>query len=149
MLQLHKDSKPSPQHKAPFTVPDGYFDEFRSRMASSLPPYPEEPKPQPLSRWQRWKPYVYLAAMFAGIWCMMQMFHMISSSEKANFDNPPEAVVLAVSDNDTYEYIIDGSSSESDFEVEQDVSEMYPDFESFEKDFGVTIRPEYDKISID
>jgi hypothetical protein len=56
------------------TVPDGWFDDFASRMADSLPERPalENASPAPVSRtiWERIRPYVYMAAMFAGVWCM-------------------------------------------------------------------------------
>ncbi|MDE7469909.1 MAG: hypothetical protein K2M57_00500 [Paramuribaculum sp.] len=56
------------------TVPDGYFDNFNLRMAEMLPEQSWE-APQVMDRtfWQRVRPFVYLAAMFAGIWLMMNM----------------------------------------------------------------------------
>ena len=69
--------------KLPYRVPEGYFESFTSRMLEQLPEYPAKPAPRQLSRWQRIKPYVYLAAMFAGIWCMMQVFHRVSSSQQS------------------------------------------------------------------
>lgn len=62
------------------TVPEGYFDSFVAKMSESLPDMPEqvnEPEPQ-RTFWQRVRPYTYMAAMFAGIWCMMKMFGMLS-----------------------------------------------------------------------
>ena len=60
-------------------VPEGYFADFASRMAKELPTQDFEneqsPKVLPRSRWQQMRPYIYLAAMFMGIWCMMKMFH--------------------------------------------------------------------------
>lgn len=57
------------------TVPDGYFDNFNLRMAEMLPEQSWEQTPQVMDRtfWQRVRPFVYLAAMFAGIWLMMNM----------------------------------------------------------------------------
>ncbi|MDE6825807.1 MAG: hypothetical protein K2J18_03485 [Paramuribaculum sp.] len=56
------------------TVPDGYFDNFNLRMAEMLHEQSWE-APQVMDRtfWQRVRPFVYLAAMFAGIWLMMNM----------------------------------------------------------------------------
>ena len=56
------------------TVPDGYFDNFNLRMAEMLPEQSWEAS-QVMDRtfWQRVRPFVYLAAMFAGIWLMMNM----------------------------------------------------------------------------
>ena len=54
-----------------FKVPENYFSDFAEKMAKSLPDQEIQPIPQP-TRWQRVRPFVYMAAMFAGIWCMMQ-----------------------------------------------------------------------------
>ncbi|MDE5959967.1 MAG: hypothetical protein K2G59_07400, partial [Muribaculaceae bacterium] len=60
------------------TVPDGYFSEFAARMDSMLPDdRVTEKQPAVRTRWQMVRPYAYLAAMFAGIWCMLQMFHLM------------------------------------------------------------------------
>lgn len=56
-----------------FDVPEHYFADFSKNLMDSLPEVKitEEVKP---SRWVRLRPYVYMAAMFAGIWCMMKVF---------------------------------------------------------------------------
>ncbi|MDE6278199.1 MAG: hypothetical protein K2M06_08850 [Muribaculaceae bacterium] len=67
------------------TVPEGYFADFNRRMAASLPERPELEHPAApavdfprRSLWQRVRPYVYMAAMFAGIWLMLQLFNIVS-----------------------------------------------------------------------
>ena len=127
------------------SVPEGYFDNFVVQMMEKLPAYPERPKAQPLSRWQRIKPYVYMAAMFAGIWCMMKMFHIASqNAQSANLDNPPQSVVLALDDSDTFNYFYDASGDDiNEFEVEEALAGEYPDMSEFEKDFGYELHPEY------
>lgn len=58
---------------AGFKVPEGYFDDFAERLAEQLP----EPTITPIvpaTRWQRIRPFVYMAAMFVGIWLMMKIF---------------------------------------------------------------------------
>lgn len=56
-----------------FTVPDNYFANFTSQLMDSLPEVEitEEEKP---TLWVRLRPFVYMAAMFAGIWLMMNIF---------------------------------------------------------------------------
>lgn len=79
-------------------VPENYFPQIFSRISASLPEQPER-RPMPLSRWQRLKPYVYLAAMFAGIWCTLKMVTMMSeqsSSSRVSLDNPPALVAQAM-----------------------------------------------------
>lgn len=82
-----------------FRVPDGYFDHVFSEIDAKLPPHPGLQAPPALSRWQRLKPYVYLAAMFGGIWCTMKMVSMVSdtASEQVSLDNPPELIAQAMS----------------------------------------------------
>lgn len=94
------------------TVPEGYFDDFAARMAASLPVQPWEKAapaaPPRRSTWQILRPYVYLAAMFVGVWLMMQMFRNLSpESNGLNIDNNP--VVTAALSNDAFvnEYFID------------------------------------------
>lgn len=72
------------------TVPEGYFEDFAARMAASLPPREwEEPAPRvvPRSLWQKVRPYVYMAAMFLGVWCMMNMFDLMRSSAGLSVEN--------------------------------------------------------------
>lgn len=66
---------------AGFEVPEHYFADFSKNLMDSLPEVKitEEVKP---SRWMRIRPYVYMAAMFAGIWCMMKVFNGFSDNSK-------------------------------------------------------------------
>lgn len=130
-------------------VPDGYFEDFVARMMTELPDYPEKPKPQELTFWQKVKPYVYMAAMFAGIWCMMKMFSIASQNAgSADLDNPPQSVVLAVDDSETFDYFYETTEEDdmSEFEVENAVTSEYTDMADFEKDFGYKLLPEYASI---
>lgn len=67
-------------------VPEGYFADFAARMNAELPDRPELERPdtvkeEPRTVWQRVRPYVYMAAMFAGIWLMLQMFSMMGGQK--------------------------------------------------------------------
>lgn len=119
-----------------FTVPEGYFDSVREKILAELPEYNHEHAPK-LSAWQRVKPYLYMAAMFAGIWCMMKMFHMMSSTD-LSLDNPPESVALAMADADPTDYFYIPSDDTAAFELESDLSEEYSSIEEFARDFNAT-----------
>lgn len=80
-MKSEKDILSEIGHKSGMTVPDGYFDNFISEMAQRLPERDITPKIMPRTRWQKIRPYVYLAAMFLGIWCMMKMFSLMSPSD--------------------------------------------------------------------
>ncbi len=105
-----KDILEKVNHNDGFTVPEGYFDEFAARMADSLPqqPWEQQPKVMPRSFWQKVRPYVYLAAMFMGVWCMMKMFDLMrTDSTGLSIDNNP--VITAALSNDHFinDYFID------------------------------------------
>lgn len=59
--------------KSGFKVPENYFENLSARITEQLPER-ELPKPEIVTPWQRVRPYLYMAAMFVGIWLMMQVF---------------------------------------------------------------------------
>lgn len=77
------------------TVPNGYFDDFASRMMQNLPEHeaPSAEKVLPRSWWQRCRPYAYMAAMFCGIWLMMWIFNDIAG--KSTYDDMTKNPVIA------------------------------------------------------
>jgi len=129
-----------------FRVPDGYFEGLNARIIAGLPPYKEAPKTMDLSLWQRMKPYVYLAAMFAGIWLMMSVFHKVSDSGTLSLDNPPAVIVASMANipEDFAPYI----SWENDYELASEVSAGYDSIEDFQNDFGYDLEPEYEKMDV-
>lgn len=53
--------------KEPFGVPDGYFRQFTSQLMEQLPPKEVIPElTREPTRWQRIRPWAYMAAMFVG-----------------------------------------------------------------------------------
>ncbi len=58
-----------------FTVPEGYFDNLTARVMEQLPDVEITEVDVKPTLWMRVRPYVYLAAMFAGVWCMMTIFN--------------------------------------------------------------------------
>lgn len=94
-------------NNAGMTVPPGFFDEFKARMSSSLPEQPWEARSEsqgilPRTKWQKIRPYVYMAAMFMGIWCMMKMFDLMHPADHTNISANP--VLMSAIDNDTFYY---------------------------------------------
>lgn len=51
----------------PFKVPENYFAQFNEEIMNRLP-VKEVVKPQPVPMWNRVKPWVYMAAMFVGLY---------------------------------------------------------------------------------
>ena len=59
--------------ECPFKVPEGYFEHFHEQLMESLPE--STPAPAPAAKvtlMERIKPWLYMAAMFAGIVFMVQ-----------------------------------------------------------------------------
>ena len=58
----------------PFKVPDGYFESFQQTLLANLPN--KEPMVIPkISLWGKMKPWVYMAALFAGAALMVHIFN--------------------------------------------------------------------------
>ena len=97
------------------TVPDGYFADFAARMAASLEPTDFEKSadsvaasaPRPKNIWQRVRPYAYMAAMFAGVWCMLKMFTMISDPSQISLESNPTIADALTNEIFVNEYILD------------------------------------------
>lgn len=96
-------------------VPDGYFADFARRMAEELPQRPELAQMAsgvpPRSLWERVRPYVYMAAMFAGVWCMLKMFTGISTGNSLTpMENNPIMAEAFSNDDFMNEYVLDDVS---------------------------------------
>lgn len=105
------------------TVPDGYFDDFALRMAASLPEQEWEREPVVVSRsvWQKIRPYVYMAAMFLGVWCMMKMADLMRDDHGLSIEGNP--VLTAAVSND--EFIDDYFLNETDLNDSQLMDDLY------------------------
>lgn len=133
--------------KGGWTVPEGYFESVYKEIDAKLPPYPETPRHVEMTAWQRIKPYVYLAAMFAGIWLMMKVFYNASGNVTLSLDNPPEHIAMALSESDLADsYILPASLS--DMETEREVMGQYDSIEEFQQDFGYELESEYKEMSL-
>lgn len=84
------------------TTPDNYFADFAEKMMQSLPEK-QEPVIKPLTTWQRVRPYAYLAAMFAGIWCMVEMVDLITSSAGTPIESNEQIVAEAITDDSFFD----------------------------------------------
>ncbi len=101
-------------HKDGLTVPEGYFDDFATKMVNALPHRDEAESPDTIilptpNLWTRIRPYVYMAAMFAGIWCMLKMFSLMASpgDEASHIDRNPILAEALRSDVFINDYVID------------------------------------------
>ena len=67
-----------------FKVPENFFEDFNKRLTEMLPDVEITPVDVKPTMWQRLKPLVYMAAMFAGVWCMMQVFTHFTDNSGIN-----------------------------------------------------------------
>ena len=100
-----------------FTMPEGYFDDFVKRMEQQLPRREEVENPLPVRKptlWTRMRPYTYMAAMFCGIWLMLQLFGIITNhNDRVSLSiDPKSAFGKAVADERFVdEFVIDDVNS--------------------------------------
>ena len=101
-----------------FKVPDNYFNDFNAKLLESLPEVKitEEVKP---SMWVRVRPFIYMAAMFAGVWLMMNIFSIGKSSASSEQRAAQISAGVAVEKN-ADELINYGSVSDYDIMTYED-----------------------------
>lgn len=69
----------------PFLVPENYFEDFTQQLMDKLPEKgTHEIIPVKITKWQRMKPWFYMAAMFCGI--IFGARYMLSSSISKNMN---------------------------------------------------------------
>ena len=85
------------------TVPENYFADFAEKMMQQLPEKKEPVIAKPPTVWQRVRTYVYLAAMFAGIWCMVKMVDLITTSTIDTSSQTEQFVAEAINDDVFFE----------------------------------------------
>jgi hypothetical protein len=93
----------------PFKTPEGYFENFTNGIMSQLPDTVRNEESSRINLWQRVRPWVYMAAMFAGMALMIRMFFGSPTqngikhyaSEGLNLTSPSEI-------DDYYNYYDDG-----------------------------------------
>ena len=109
------------------TVPPNYFSTFKASMQQKLNDFtlPEEKSEKPRTVWQRYRPYIYLAAMFAGVWCMTKMFSLMQQNSPLTIDNS-EVLTVALNNNDFFDDYILTDINEYDL-----LDELYADGISF------------------
>ena len=96
-----------------FKVPENFFEDFNKRMTEMLPDVEITPVDIKPTMWQRIKPLVYMAAMFAGVWCMMQVFTHFTDNSGINTVSAV-AEKMGNDKSNVEDFIMSGSVSEYD-----------------------------------
>lgn len=94
--------------KPGFRVPEEYFEQFTGSLMEKLPEKNPEPE-QKTTLWMLLRPWIYMAAMFAGIACMVKLFSWNAENGK-EYENL--SLALSSGDEAYTEYIYDTSMDE-------------------------------------
>lgn len=139
MKEKNYDILESAGRRDGMTVPEGFFDAFADRMQNQLPENPDAERPVTtvLSRgvWDRIRPFVYMAAMFAGIWCMLKMFTLMGDHPvDLSIDNNEILTEALSDDNFIYEHFVDDINQREIFDTMYDDSIDVEDIDILDSD---------------
>lgn len=149
---------------AGYRAPEGFLEGVYARVESERGPLPEYRHRVVPTFWQKIRPYIALAAMFAGIWCMMKVFNIaqqqvineplaIDLTQPVSLENPPQAIAQAVASPEIQAdiQISDATvhDTEADMALEDDIQDSYSDFNDFEKAFDYDFDVQYADMDID
>ena len=109
---------------AGFKVPENYFAEFNARMAQELPEVTITEVNEKPSLWLRVRPYVYLAAMFAGVWCTMKVFTGITTNQMSTQQRMSEIAPGIIMEQNADEFLNYGVASDYDIMTYEDSVQM-------------------------
>ena len=113
---------------AGFKVPDGFFEDFNARLTSSLPDVKITEVDEKPSLWVRVRPLVYLAAMFAGVFCMMKVFTGITSQQMSVQQRVSKLAPGIVEEQHADEFINYGGVSDYDILIYEDSVKNDPSY---------------------
>ena len=104
---------------AGFKVPEGFFEQFNQQLIDSLPDVTITDVDEKPSMWVRVRPYLYMAATFAGIWCMMNVFNHFNGT--ADQDLRVKEIAAGIADeNNADELRMSGVASDYDILTYED-----------------------------
>jgi len=87
------------RNRKPFTVPDKYFEDFATNFEAQI-------ALKPVSPFKLLRPWIYMAAMFLGVFFMSRLVYTVYNDNKtANAENYELYVMSQVNDVENLEYI--------------------------------------------
>ncbi len=66
----------------PFRVPEGYMERLTARIMKQIPKEIPQTEPQTVSLMEKVRPFIYLAAMFAGLGLFFKIIAHLDNSDK-------------------------------------------------------------------
>lgn len=107
------------KERNPFRVPEGYFENFTETMMNRLPEKPVE-VPKMISVYDRVKPWLYMAAAFAGL---ILLFNVLNKTAPTSTDSKDAQAGTAV----TVSFPGIESEADEDAEFLEYIEDMYVD----------------------
>ncbi len=107
-----------------FKVPENFFAEINQKICDSLPEVEITKVSERPTLWTRIRPYAYMAAMFAGIWCMMKVFNGLTESYKTELTAKEIAAGMS-NESNAEEFIMNSSVSDMDIIMSYEDSLYY------------------------
>lgn len=71
-METKKTTLENIDKKVPFKVPENYFSQFNESLMANLP-IKKTPQARKITLWEKSKPWVYMAAMFLGLFFSIQL----------------------------------------------------------------------------
>ncbi|MDE7426631.1 MAG: hypothetical protein K2M79_02375 [Muribaculaceae bacterium] len=138
------------------TVPENYFADFAARLSETLPDQTpaQEAAAAPRTTWMRIRPYAYMAAMFAGVWCMLKLFTLFTApASDISIDRYP-ALAEALNNEDFVNEVVYNEMDHQEFTeglIQQDLdftSIPLPDSIITDYDYSSYSSLEYDDYEL-
>lgn len=86
-------------NNVPFKVPENYFSEVNEKIMASLPEK-EAPVIQHISMWDKAKPWLYMAAMFLGLFFTTKLLITTTNSNQQEYWSDVE-----ISEEEFFDYV--------------------------------------------
>lgn len=101
--------------KNPFKVPENYFANFNEEIMNRLPEK-EIQKPKTVSMWEKAKPWIYMAAMFIGMYFMINFLTKNTNNEQLTSQSNQQTLIgdtptdqywstVQISEEEFYQYL--------------------------------------------
>ncbi|HHV86162.1 MAG TPA: hypothetical protein GXX42_10200 [Petrimonas sp.] len=111
----------------PFTVPEDYFTGFNQRIMDCLPEK-ETVKPKAVSMWDKTKPWIYMAAMFMGLFFTFQLITRNSANQQRDSANQAATIQSAQFTDDYWSTVKITEEEFYQYLEDQLVNEGYYDY---------------------
>lgn len=115
VMEIEKNTVDKFKDRQPFRVPEGYFDNFTKELMDRLPEK-SVAEPPKISLYNRIQPWLYMAAVFAGL---LVLFHVLNYTAGISKEGGSVTVMTSTSDKIVNE--------EEDAEFLDYMEEMYTD----------------------